>query len=1506
MERKYDAESHARDGSGAIARRSDDARRVFPVDRYPLEERLLPRGAFRDYRILKVPLLGQRGYRQPNGKDVSNWCGRTTASTIHNWFQLVRGSPDKYISHWNAGDPSLLMDLRDGSQRRVFYENTESSTSNAPLGSYGCFAEQWKSLLGQSYGETALLGSKTAPDRVKASRATEAEIEGYLAPVVESIRKNYPVFLYSGFTVSKNHLIGLVGYAHVIDPSDGQARLWIAVADPATPAGWLPKGSVLDLATPGTKATFADLKAGHDVVLLVAGDWTWRRATLCLVRASFFFRRKADHPAFASRTDDAFKAFRETGALFLEDIGNTNRAGGNVYVSTEKAPLDVPEGAVVSSDVRCVHPFSLDGTGGAPIPTFRLLEEDAERGGQYPVGAFGSLHGGVHLSTRHTGEGKAGVVPVRAWAPGRIVAARLHGRVEEGKGSADERGALAEELSGNTPNFVLVRHELESTTAKKGVPPKRWVFHALYMHLAEPGWASFKDSPYADTPWLAALHRERNGALVFVDPEGACDLAGRPATLSPGAHLWPHDQPNADEISTGSLTVVDAKRYETQELRLRGDDRTRLVRKPAEWDLARTLEEAAKGALLSFAQPHPNLFVTGGTNVGWTPKAVRSGPGFLHWELLSPPGDQGLAGLLREAASALPAEKLPRFFEETTADNRLEQDEIKKLVGGLPEVDRHSSLPLNALTALSFAGPVEGRAPKPGHYWLRLDLKGFPGSEALGGRTLSLEFSGAGKEAVTASATLGTDEAHVVVEAPGWASEVRVTSPGLMVRARGGAPQAKDVDEHLLRVTAHRHRNLVLERMNGWDDELSVRAALGRFQKDDRLEALVRAVCFWGDPDTPVYTERRASTADLAKTDRLVNVHPVLATWLVDLLLERGLVRFVSPEAPPGASAKLGFVGWLPAARTRAPLPAGAVVRAIAVTKGWRNTQVEARLEAVDGELRVVLGEGRYQEGNLSVTGSLSAWGSFELAVHHREGGGDFSAQSAPILGAPRLELVRPELAKVQANPRERAPGSFSWEVTFSDGRPARLDGYLLAKARIGEADFELHRFVQPVVALPAPSAFEWEAGFLVGARDKDDSSFGASWSELQRAAAQGERVRASRELLDALSRGRVELAKRLPGSNVKLIPKSLRGGVAVDVAATANVKKESHSGKANQVLLEVLRGLPGVTATPTPESLPERVTLSVTHDDTPGGSLMVELDARALLGAVLAKAKPKKDEVVDVRFVLRFFNGGHVLPMRGSRDSPPDGVEEGHGATSGVVEEVGASDLERAHLPDLESAEVNARLAVPRIERVRYAATPQGLALEATLVGGNPSFWAAAKPSFVLDGAEPKLGTVVGTSMRAVFKPEEVGADGVGAIQAKTTATATFAGADLAAGAVPVTFEAPEYQTVDALEIADLRVEKAPSGAWEVHAKVEGPRLPVSLLVRPEKGKEVEIATGLQPGTDGAVTAVIPLKKLGAAAKVTATHTVLARLAWGPKVKVESTCAWAFDPERVPGGGGH
>ena len=1384
VQRKIDETNYAFDGQGKSVpagkrsfKVSTTVRRSYPIDKYDVPESIVTSPLVTRLRILKVPLLGQGGYK-------GNWCGRTSMSMAYNWFELLKESDPKsgYITHWDAGDPSYKLNLRHHDKTRAFTQPKETAPRDTTDHGYGRFADTVNEVFGKAYETEArnFLAIEPYVEATSASRAArlsafrESEIEKKLEPVVQAIDLNNPVFMYSGLTKGCNHLILLVGYVYILE--NGVENLWMAVADPSTErwlqtirAGSQQASNVLDLTkgAKGPKRTLDDIAPSHDLVYLIDGDWCERRGTLSLVRASFFFRPKKDVEAIKRLSGAGdFAKFSSKNALVMDDVGNP-RPGGVFILSTDAKHQKTPEGAVIARSSGCVFPVDLPGLADCPIPVLHRIEmRDPKQGGAYPLGRYQNLHGGVHYPAPD-GTGDGHVALVRAIAPGRVVAARSKSVLpkEPNEKKSDElveAEALAKELAGNSRDFVLVRHELEiADPARKKAKAdlEHLVFYSLYMHLSDPDGFEAESNLHDQVRWLKALVSEQHGSLTLIDGEGRFVLDGAPATPDAGARFFPKKRPPV-EVSEGSFDLVVLTKGQPAKLEVgpppapaEDDGRVRLVGKAPDPGLGAALLALTKGDLVTFPEPHRHLAVDTGTPIGLTHKQSAVGEGFLHWELLAPKGG-GIARLARLAAEV--GLDIFRAFEEKPDKNNnfLDPEEDADLRSALPEEDKKPPKDMRDLRGLSFAGAVD-EPLEADHYALTLRVGNLEGMVDEGECELLLSFEGAGHEPqqqpVKVEVVKG--EAELVVSVPAWAHGVLVTAPNLMVRERPAVVSAKALGDHMKRIASHRLRNVLLTHLNEWCEQDMLEVVRKRYKEAGgapTLEKAVRALSWWGAKETTLYSDKKLFGGALPAATAIDNIHPVVGLWLLDALLERGAIGFVS-DAP---GAKPLYAGFLPAVGKRPPLPAGASVSVAVVADAVGASTVLVRADAVstsDAHVTMTFGTGTYSGDLYRGTAELSGWGEFKLAVHHTTGGKPTEEKPLP-LGAATLSLDKPVCADICLGPHRESGGEWTWDVDFADNLPERLHGYLVAFARLktddDSASFDLRGAALPVAAgrLEADELGVYQGGYLVGppkARNAGGVAVvpGLLMREIEAAKDPKLPLKVARGLLVAFAALQATYAANVPGGDLVLVERSLaESGTAVGVSATAKrVRGKLRTLEDNNETLLDIAGAMGlqVKALPDGAERPHHLELSVAapeEDETPGGILRVGFDPRPLFGAVLAEMRPGKDDV-EICLGLRFYNGGHVIHHEVANETDQEsGVLESTAALVGV--DFGALTKD---MLEIRAEGPHATVALPRIEEVVHSLEAGCVVFTAKLLGGGRAFWKAASPAFVVNGRTVK-----------------------------------------------------------------------------------------------------------------------------------------------------------------------
>ncbi|MFP2923631.1 hypothetical protein ACLESO_00140 [Pyxidicoccus sp. 3LG] len=562
-----------KDGTGVdtniVEQKNSVLMRVFPVDNYDFPEEVKRQA--KEWHVLKVPLLGQQVLKPEQAPD---WCGRTSASMVYNYFQLIKGGDPRghYITHSRAGDPECLLELRYPGGERAFIETPydpslpkngwtgipeansyeiQSSASDynvsmegeiplpvseifpgpgkvRPEGVGAILRYQRSADYNQAVGHLLPTSERARADEILNSEELARE---RFAHILTCLRANNPVVIYTGigFKSSKSnprHIIVISGY--VLMDVEGVERLFLVTADPSTkydlattflPA---PQGGKhhLDLGSPlqSHHALFR-MRSGK----VHSGQGITKFASLNLVRATAFFGKNPD----AANTEyDRFLDHAQT------------HCGRYIY---REKKTEVPPEVVDSSFSRPKYSFPLRGSTASSHPWqcyYNNESLDTGIGGYYVLGLQRNLHGGVHLFPP-TGQDFA---PVNAVAPGYVVAARL-----PGERSPSLVPGVAEAL-GNWPGFVLLRHEVQEAHAKEDPkkPGRRGTFYTLYMHLRSPVFPkgngpraekSTLDRYFTDVPWFRALYKQRFGSWVSIthNPQGR-----------PGTVCW-SDKPVDDE-----------------------------------------------------------------------------------------------------------------------------------------------------------------------------------------------------------------------------------------------------------------------------------------------------------------------------------------------------------------------------------------------------------------------------------------------------------------------------------------------------------------------------------------------------------------------------------------------------------------------------------------------------------------------------------------------------------------------------------------------------------------------------------------------------------------------------------------------------------------------------------------------------------------------------------------------------------------------------------------------
>lgn len=650
----YDSAGLAIDAYTLRESQGDVTMRVFPVDSYEFPEEIKKKA--QEWHVIKVPLLGQK----IDDGERADWCGRTSASMVYNYFQLLKGGDprERYITHSRAGNPKNALDLRYPTGHRAFFQHFADQPElnrgweGYPSGNYEVTSSHLEFDASRSVdGEVPLpLSQLLSADESKRpkgvggvlrylSTSDDAALEGRLLPtgkrdaadriagdedairerfahIIKCLKANNPVVIYTGLgTPSARfgrplHIIVICGYC--ILKTGGKSQLWLVTADPSSKKHLVTK-NLLSAPNPTGNCDLGHaLSLEHDLFRIQSGVFPKENtkitgfASLNLVRGGAFFKVNPTTPGTPNNR-------------FLD---HKDRTGG-YYIYRERQ-THAPAEVVDSSFGRPRYVFPLRGGNAANHPWqcyYNNESLDTGIGGYYVLGLQRNLHGGVHLFPPAGQD----FTPVSAIAPGYVVAARL---------PSEEASCLAPgvaEAIGNWPGFVLVRHEVEERPRDEG-PKKdgsqeevrKGVFYTLYMHLRSPAFPADlapkkPEQPGAtpsrkptdttafnkylqEVPWFRELYKRRFGAWVNVSAVEKVPLGGL---------FWSQESVDDADQQPPAKGTQTPKRYRvlTAEgppipIQVPGaPDKVQWLYKGPPGNLVEALKQLAAGKVVTFDEP---------------------------------------------------------------------------------------------------------------------------------------------------------------------------------------------------------------------------------------------------------------------------------------------------------------------------------------------------------------------------------------------------------------------------------------------------------------------------------------------------------------------------------------------------------------------------------------------------------------------------------------------------------------------------------------------------------------------------------------------------------------------------------------------------------------------------------------------------------------------------------------------------------------------------------------
>ncbi|MFP2928918.1 M15 family metallopeptidase [Pyxidicoccus sp. 3LG] len=1053
----------------------------------------------------------------------------------------------------------------------------------------------------------------------------------------------------------------------------------------------------------------------------------------------------------------------------------------------------------------------------SPLKYYFFNERGA--GGYFPLGKQQNIHAGVHLEPDSQEE----LVSVKAAMPGYVVAARLLTPGKEG-----DAPFLLEATEGRPLGFVLIKHELAAVEDDQKPSEKVHALYSLYMHLAPPEWGGGADSDkqFRKASWLSAFLQLQHGAVVNLDP----------AAEDAGKTYWSQEplDPEAE-----SFQVKDREKP----LKGKKNEQMFALTKPSPEDVRKAIESLKKGSIVTFDRP---LFqVAAGEVVGFVSKgrtapqvagaagSNRPPPRYLHWELFSLSGDQGGFHFLAEQDPAL--KELLLKVEEKRKDNFLQMPS-----DGAPDADNEVNTILGStgvavVEALKrarygktlqdyfndgtkfFAADTTREKPFTWPLPLTLDNKykfaGTPGQacklEVLykkAGQPLSKEdIPLSPKNQATLDVTLNVPaeaDALALWSADFFADPVEV-APDVLRKKR-----LESRTKLFQTAVGHRWRNLVLDHINEWTPkglglQLDARKEAGLFDHledtpDVTVEDLKKQLlplCWWARPATqedpfgevPVLGAEQKSLfgADarrLPEDASIVNMHPVTALWLVDLLLEKELIT-LKKEWPPAtlkrdeSNDKPLYLGLL---STQPKAISGMEALAVLVQHGYGTTEEAAagvtfwlapKGEGATGPPRVLC-RAPYTEGVAKARIRIPSWGDWEVYatgpdekrfVPEKTGATTFEVPKPVLTGQPFvLGTKQVSTASKQGPFRPLATGS----IVVSDHWPWALAGYIvfeywkmLPNEQPGpEAPPLPTALAIPVVAQRPPeeqtaNGLKYKNGYVVGVAKKGTNpnvttnftfnEFVKRKNGSQVFESEVEEFRLAVPLALRLQQLRDKCRPATPGAkDLQLTVKHLSlSGLSLLVGPTLGTPA------ALDTLMEKVALLPPsdppslFTITRDDEEVALRITYHRPNRAT--GVLQFEFDPAPALGRLAAEVLSAETGKAVLHVRPRFIapNTGHSLHESGTL-TPVEGVQDLFAASAAQLQAACGNDF----------LEVVADKSLPPVARfefgeVQFKMGGNRLRTEVPL-HGDASQWKTAEPLFKLAGASQ--GKRVGNVLQA------------------------------------------------------------------------------------------------------------------------------------------------------------
>ncbi|MCP3144948.1 M15 family metallopeptidase [Pyxidicoccus xibeiensis] len=1075
-------------------------------------------------------------------------------------------------------------------------------------------------------------------------------------------------------------------------------------------------------------------------------------------------------------------------------------------------------GASDESPPLVLYPFGAD-TQRRESPLKYYFFNEGGSGGYFPLGKQQNIHAGLHLEP----DSREELVPVKAAMPGYVVAARLLTPGKEG-----DSPLLLEATEGRPLGFVLIKHEL-AALEENGPSDEVHPLYSLYMHLAPPEWGGGPDTDkeFQKAPWLASFLQLQHGAVVNLDP--AAEDAGKtfwsPTPLNPEATTF--------KVKDRADPLVGRK-----------DGRLLALTKPSPEDVREAIESLRNGSIVTFDRPLFPVaagdvlgFVSKGRAAPQVEGAAAAGsnrppPRYLHWELFSLSGEDGGFHFLAEQDPAL--KELLLAVEEKRKDNFLQMPS-----DGAPDADNEvntilGSTGVEVVKALKRARygktlqdyfndgtkffSSEDTREKPFTWPLPLALDNKYKFAGPMGRPCSLEvlYKKAGQPLSKEVITLDPKNqamVNVTLNVPAEADGLALWSADFFADPVEVAPDVlrqKRLESRtklFQKAVGHRWRNLVLDHMNEWTPkglglQLDARKEAGLFDHlledtpDLTVEDLKKQLlplCWWARPATredpfgevPVLGAGQQSlfgtdAGRLPEDASIVNMHPVTALWLVDLLLEKELIA-LKKEWPPAtlkrdeSNDKPLFLGVL---SKQTPVLSGMEALVVLVQHGYGTTEGTAAdvtfWLAPHGASAAgppqVLCRAPYTEGVAKARIRIPSWGQWEV---YATGAGDtrfvpeqtqattFEVPKPVLTGQPfALGTKKVTAASKQGPFRPLATGSFG----VSEHWPVALAGYIVFECwKVPPREQPAPgvpplpaTLAMPVVAQRAPEehtadGVTYKSGYVVGVEKKGTNPKVTGdffFNEFVKR-------KNGTKVFDgdvAAFRLAVPLSQRLQQLRDICKPATPKGKdcpltvIQLSAAGTSLLVSPSPSSPAALDTLMEKVGQLSPSAPPELFSISReddegavRITYSPPAEST--GALQLEFDPAPALGRLAAEVLSGETlgETLHVRPRFIAPNTGHALHLSGTL-APVDGMQDLFTASAAQLQAACGNDF----------LEVVADKNLPPVGRFEFGDIQlkmgAGTLRTEVVLHGDANQWKVAEPLFKLAGASQskRVGSVL------------------------------------------------------------------------------------------------------------------------------------------------------------------